>query len=81
MAQFADDVNAEKTVLVEFTAEWFATGKLLKAQYLDRSKTTSLLSMINVVVIEFYIVRITDQARPFFTNMQPNGGFTIVAKF
>ncbi|MFY7876181.1 MAG: thioredoxin domain-containing protein, partial [Pirellula sp.] len=52
MAQFADDVNAEKTVLVEFTAEWCATCKILKAANLDRSKTKAIVSTNNVVVYE-----------------------------
>jgi len=81
MAQFADDVNANKTVLVEFTAEWCATCKILKAANLDRSKTKAVVTTNNVVVYEVDIDRISDQERQFFTKMQPSGGVPLVAVF
>lgn len=81
MAQFADDVNANKTVLVEFTAEWCATCKILKAANLDRTKTKAVVTTNNVVVYEVDIDRISDQERQFFTKMQPSGGVPLVAVF
>lgn len=81
MGQFVNDVNANKTVLVEFTAEWCATCKVLKAANLDRSKTKSTVSSNNVIVYEVDIDRISDEEREFFTKMQPSGGVPLVAIF
>lgn len=81
MAQFVGDVNANKTVLVEFTAEWCATCKTLKAANLDRSKTKATVSSNNVVVYEVDIDRISEQEREFFTKMQPSGAVPLVAIF
>jgi thiol:disulfide interchange protein len=81
MAQFVGDVNANKTVLVEFTAEWCATCKALKAANLDRSKTKATVSSNNVVVYEVDIDRINEQEREFFMKMQPSGGVPLVAIF
>ena len=81
MGQFVNDVNANKTVLVEFTAEWCATCKVLKAANLDRSKTKATVSSNNVIVYEVDIDRISDEEREFFTKMQPSGGVPLVAIF
>lgn len=81
MAQFVGDVNANKTVLVEFTAEWCATCKILKAANLDRSKTKAIVTTNNVVVYEVDIDRISEEEREFFTKMQPSGGVPLVAVF
>lgn len=81
MAQFVDDLNANKTVLVEFTAEWCATCKILKAANLDRSSTKAMVSTNNVVVYEVDIDRISEEERAFFTKMQPSGGVPLVAVF
>jgi thiol:disulfide interchange protein len=81
MAQFVGDVNDDKTVLVEFTAEWCATCKALKAANLDRSKTKATVNSNNVVVYEVDIDRINDQEREFFIKMQPSGGVPLVAIF
>jgi thiol:disulfide interchange protein len=81
MAKFVDDVNENKTVLVEFTAEWCATCKALKAANLDRSKTKASINSNNVVVYEVDIDRINEQEREFFMRMQPSGGVPLVAIF
>lgn len=81
MAQFVNDVNGNKTVLVEFTAEWCATCKVLKAANLDRSKTKATITSNNVVVYEVDIDRISEEEREFFTKMQPSGGVPLVAIF
>lgn len=81
MAQFIGDVNANKTVLVEFTAEWCATCKILKAANLDQSKTKAVVTNNNVVVYEVDIDRISAEEREFFTKMQPSGGVPLVAVF
>ena len=81
MSQFVSDVNSDKTVLVEFTAEWCATCKALKAAILDRSKTKDTVTKNNVVVYEVDIDEISDKEREFFTRMQPSQGVPLVAIF
>jgi|688.fasta_scaffold150827_2 thiol:disulfide interchange protein len=81
MAQFVDDVNSNKTVLVEFTAEWCATCKFLKAANLDRSKTKAVVSSNDVAVYEADFDRISEEEREFFFKMQPSGGVPLVAVF
>lgn len=81
MSQFVADVNAGKTVLVEFTAEWCATCKALKAANLDRSKTKALVLSNLVVVYEADIDRIREQERELFIKMQPSGGVPLVTIF
>ena len=81
MAQFVDDVNSDRTVLVEFTAEWCATCKILKAANLDRSNTKAVVTSNNVAVYEVDIDRISEEEREFFTKIQPSGGVPLVAVF
>ena len=81
MANFVGDVNSGKTVLVEFTADWCATCKALKAANLDRSKTKAAIEQNNVVVYEVDIDHISDQEREFFIRMQPSQGIPLVAIF
>lgn len=81
MAKFVGDVNAGKTVLVEFTADWCATCKTLKAANLDRTKTKAMIEQNNVVVYEVDIDHISDQEWEFFTRMQPSQGIPLVAIF
>jgi thiol:disulfide interchange protein len=81
MQQFVTDVNSEKTVLVEFTADWCATCKALKAAHLDRSKTKKLVSKNNVVVYEVNIDKASPFEREFFSKMQPSRGIPLIAVF
>lgn len=81
MAKFVDDVNLGKTVLVEFTADWCATCKTLKAANLDRAKTKAMIEQNKVVVYEVDIDHISDQERDFFTRMQPSQGIPFIAIF
>ena len=81
MAKFVGDVNSGKTVMVEFTADWCATCKALKAANLDRSKTKATIQQNNVVVYEVDIDHISDEEREFFTRMQPSQGVPLIAIF
>ncbi len=81
MAKFVGDVNSGKTVMVEFTADWCATCKALKAANLDRSKTKATVKQNNVVVYEVDIDHISDEEREFFTRMQPSQGVPLIAIF
>lgn len=81
MSQFVADVNARKTVLVEFTAEWCATCKTLKAANLDRTKTKAAVISNRVVVYEVDIDRVSEQEREFFMKMQPSGGVPLLVIF
>lgn len=81
LAQFVDDVNSNKTVMLEFTADWCATCKTLKATNLDRSKTKATVTQNKVVVYEVDIDHITDEERSFFTKMQPSEAVPLVVIF
>lgn len=81
MAKFVGDVNSGKTVMVEFTADWCATCKALKAANLDRSKTKATVKENKVVVYEVDIDHISDEERAFFTRMQPSQGVPLIAIF
>ena len=81
MAKFVGDVNSGKTVLVEFTADWCATCKALKAANLDRSKTKAAIEQNKVVVYEVDIDHISDEERDFFMRMQPSQGIPLIAIF
>jgi thiol:disulfide interchange protein len=81
LQNFANDVNSNKTVLVEFTAEWCATCKVSKAAALDRSKTKKVVEENQVVVYEVDIDHITDQERDFFTKIQPTQAVPLIAIF
>lgn len=81
MADFVRDVNSGKTVLVEFTADWCATCKTLKAANLDRSKTKSLVARNGVVVYEANIDEASPEEQAFFLQMQPSRGVPLIAIF
>lgn len=81
MASFVGDVNRGKTVLVEFTADWCATCKLLKAANLNRSSTKATVVKNNVVAYEVDIDRLSTQERQFFAKMQPSQGVPLIAIF
>ncbi|MFO0942771.1 MAG: cytochrome c biogenesis protein CcdA [Pirellulales bacterium] len=81
MAQFVNDVNGGKTVMLEFTAEWCATCKTLKAANLDRTKTKATVKENNVVVYEVDIDHISEDEFNFFTKMQPSQGVPLVVIF
>lgn len=81
MSRFVSDVNSDQTVMVEFTAEWCATCKALKATCLDRSKTKDKVRKNNVIVYEVDIDKINDEERQFFSKMQPSNAVPLVAIF
>lgn len=81
MAEFVREVNAGKTVLVEFTADWCATCKTLKAANLDRSKTKARVAANGVLVYEMNIDSASDEEKAFFRRMQPAGSVPLVAIF
>jgi thiol:disulfide interchange protein DsbD len=71
MAKFANDVNSGKTVLIEFTAPWCPTCKVLKAANLDQSKTKGKVVKNGVVVYEVDIDETMPEERAFFRQMRP----------
>ncbi len=75
------DVNEEKTVLVEFTADWCATCKTLKIANLDRTKTKEAVVRANAVVYEVNIDHLEGSALEFFMTLQPSKGVPLVAVF
>lgn len=81
MADFVRDVNSGKTVLVEFTADWCATCKTLKAANLDRSKTKAVVAQNDVVVYEANIDEASSEEQAFFLRMQPSRGVPLIAIF
>ncbi len=81
MAEFVREVNSGKTVLVEFTADWCATCKTLKAANLDRSKTKARVAANGVLVYEMNIDNASDEEKAFFRRMQPAGSVPLVAIF
>lgn len=81
MSEFVNDLNEDKTVLVEFTASWCATCKILKAANLDRSKTKAVVTENNIAVFEVDIDRLSEIENEFFIKMQPSGGVPLVAVF
>ncbi len=81
MREFADELNSGKTVLVEFTADWCATCKALKAANLDRSKTKSRIEKNGVVVFEVNVDETTPEERRFFEKLQPSGAVPLVVIF
>lgn len=81
MAEFVQDLNDDRTVLVEFTADWCATCKALKLANLDRTKTKEAVERHNVVTYEVDIDHLTDEEMEFFTKLQPSQGVPLVAVF
>ncbi|MEQ1829717.1 MAG: cytochrome c biogenesis protein CcdA [Pirellula sp.] len=81
MAEFVTDVNSGNTVLLEFTADWCATCKALKAANLDRSKTKAVVVKNKVTTYEVNIDRISTFEREFFTRMQASQGVPLIAIF
>ncbi len=81
MSEFVNDLNEDKTVLVEFTASWCATCKILKAANLDRSKTKAVVTENNIAVFEVDIDRLSEIENEFFIKMQPSRGVPLVAVF
>lgn len=81
MADFVRDVNDGKTVLVEFTADWCATCKALKAANLDRSKTKARIAANGVLVYEMNVDEASEEEQAFFRRMQPAGSVPLVAIF
>ena len=81
MSEFVAAVNSNKTVMVEFTADWCATCKTLKAANLDRSTTKKLVERNGVVVFEVNVDETTPEERAFFERLQPSGAVPLVAIF
>ncbi|MBL9094768.1 MAG: thioredoxin family protein [Planctomycetaceae bacterium] len=81
MNEFIRDVDSDKTVLIEFTADWCLTCKTLKAANLDRSTTKKTVQQNGVVTYEVNIDEVSPLERQFFERLQPSKAVPLVAIF
>jgi suppressor for copper-sensitivity B len=81
MQRFVDDMNAGKTVMLQFTAKWCPNCKALKTTMLDRESTKQKVERNGVVAYEIDIDEITPEETEFFLKLQPARSVPVVAIF
>ena len=72
---------SNQTVLVDFTADWCATCKLLKSLYLDRPETKKLVEELGVVTFEADMTNPPPELNDLLRKLNPSGGVPVIAIF
>lgn len=71
----------KQTVLIDFTADWCATCKLLKSLYLDRPETKRLVDDLGVVTFEADMTNPPQELNDLLRKLNPSGGVPVIAIF
>jgi suppressor for copper-sensitivity B len=72
---------SNQTVLIDFTADWCATCKLLKSLYLDRPETKKLVDDLGVVTFEADMTNPPQELTDLLRKLNPSGGVPVIAIF
>ncbi|MCE9608398.1 MAG: thioredoxin family protein [Planctomycetia bacterium] len=81
MPQLQTAFASNQTVLVDFTADWCATCKLLKSLYLDKPETKQLFDQLGVVPFEADMTSPPQELTDLLRKLNPSGGVPVIAIF